>query len=119
MRRVRRRPECGRGEALHAPLEARAGRRSLQALRHADDRQGRHPAVLTIAGARGAENGVGWPDQPVVHSFGTRTISMRRFLARPSGVTLSATGLNSPKAAAERLADAIPWFWRERATLIA
>src|SRR5207244_10122275 len=36
------------------------------------------------------------------HSFGTRTISMRRFLARPSGVALSATGLNSPNAAEDR-----------------
>ncbi len=38
-----------RGEALHAPLEARAGGGSLQALRHADDGQGRHPAVLRKA----------------------------------------------------------------------
>src|SRR5207245_10743796 len=46
------------------------------------------------------------------HSFGTRTISMRRFLARPSGVALSATGLNSPNAAEERLAGSTPCFWR-------
>ena len=37
----------GRGKALHAPLEARAGGGSLQALRHADDGQGRHPAGLS------------------------------------------------------------------------
>src|SRR5436309_2356346 len=48
----------------------------------------------------------------VAHSFGSRTISMRRFLARPSGVALSATGLNSPNAAEERLAGSIPCFWR-------
>src|SRR2546427_6059823 len=35
-----------------------------------------------------------------VHSFGTRTISMRRFLAPPSSVALLGTGLNSPEAAA-------------------
>jgi NADPH:quinone reductase-like Zn-dependent oxidoreductase len=39
----------GRGEALHASLEARAGGGGLQALRHADDGQGRHPAVLRTA----------------------------------------------------------------------
>src|SRR5262245_50462908 len=47
VRRVHRRAEGGRGAALHAPLAARAGRGSLPALRHADDRQGRHPAVVT------------------------------------------------------------------------
>src|SRR5262249_5709497 len=47
VRRIHRRPGGGRGAALHAPLAARAGRGSLPALRHADDRQGRHPAVLT------------------------------------------------------------------------
>src|SRR5262249_41433391 len=50
VRRVHRGPASGRGAALHAPLAARAGRGSLQALRHADDRQGRHPAVLTSGG---------------------------------------------------------------------
>jgi len=47
VRRVHRRAQRGRGAAVHAPLAARAGRGSLPALRHADDRQGRHPAVLT------------------------------------------------------------------------
>ena len=46
VRRVHRRAEGGRGAALHAPLAARAGRGSLPVLRHADDRQGRHPAVV-------------------------------------------------------------------------
>src|SRR5262249_52951642 len=50
VRRVHRRAEGGRGAALHAPLVAGAGRGSLPALRHADDRQGRHPAVLTSGG---------------------------------------------------------------------
>lgn len=34
--------------ALHVPLEARAGGGGLQALRHPDDGQGRHPAVLRL-----------------------------------------------------------------------
>src|SRR5262249_17892653 len=55
VRRVRRRAEGGRGAALHAPLAARAGRGSLPALRHADDRQGCHPAVLTSARLAGIE----------------------------------------------------------------
>src|SRR5262249_21867623 len=50
VRRVHRRPEGGRGATLHAPLAARSGRGSLPALRHADDRQSRHPAVLTSRG---------------------------------------------------------------------
>jgi threonine dehydrogenase-like Zn-dependent dehydrogenase len=57
VRRVHRRPEGGRGAALHAPLAARAGRGSLPALRHADDRQGRHPAVLTSGGPDTASAG--------------------------------------------------------------
>jgi NADPH:quinone reductase-like Zn-dependent oxidoreductase len=55
VRRVHRRPKGGRGAALHAPLAARAGRGSLQALRHADDRQGRHPAVLTASAGCSSE----------------------------------------------------------------
>src|SRR2546422_11399337 len=42
------------------------------------------------------------------HSFGTRTISMRRFLARPSRLALSATGLDSPHAAGGRVGRAAP-----------
>jgi threonine dehydrogenase-like Zn-dependent dehydrogenase len=44
-------------ERLHAPLAARAGRGSLPALRHADDRQGRHPAVVTSGGPDTASAG--------------------------------------------------------------
>ncbi len=47
MRRVRRGPAGGRREALHAPLEARAGGGGLPALRHPDDGQGGHPAGLS------------------------------------------------------------------------
>src|SRR5262249_3164863 len=54
-RRVHRRAQGGRGAALHAPLAARAGRGSLPALRHADDRQGRHPSVVTSALLAGVE----------------------------------------------------------------
>src|SRR5437660_9138831 len=46
MRRVRRRSERRRREALHAPMEARRRGGGLPALRYADDGQGRHPAVL-------------------------------------------------------------------------
>src|SRR2546422_10040119 len=46
------------------------------------------------------------------HSFGTRTISMRRFLAPPSRVALSATGLDSPHAAGEGVGRSAPCFWR-------
>src|SRR5262250_3311749 len=49
VRRVRRGPRRGCGEALYAPLEARAGGGGLQALRYADHGQGRHPAFVTVA----------------------------------------------------------------------
>src|SRR3989441_8670596 len=45
-----------------------------------------------------------------VHSFGTRTISMRRFLGRASSVALFATGFYSPKAGPGRLGGAKPSF---------
>src|SRR2546429_7001192 len=46
------------------------------------------------------------------HSFGTRTISMRRFFAPPSRGALSATRLNSPNAAGGRVAGSTPRFLR-------
>src|SRR5262245_36779689 len=52
VRRVRRGPPRGRGAALHAPLEARAGGGGLPALRYSDHGQGRYPAVLTLTGMR-------------------------------------------------------------------
>src|SRR5215469_18949490 len=48
--------EAARQPGTAGPVLAQSGRRgagsrgSLQALRHADDRQGRHPAVLTSGG---------------------------------------------------------------------
>src|SRR3989454_3222823 len=42
------------------------------------------------------------------HSFGTRTISMRRVFAPPSGAAVSAPGLNSPNPAGERVGRATP-----------
>ena len=46
LRRVRRRPQDRRREAVHRPLAARPGRGGLPPVRHPDHRQGRDPAVV-------------------------------------------------------------------------
>src|SRR5262249_19088519 len=80
--RVHRRPEGGCGAGLHAPLAARAGRGSLSALRYADDRQGRDPAVLTSGGPNTAPRGDtlrGVRELPVTSDEkGTLSVARRR-----------------------------------------
>ncbi len=76
-------------------------------------------AGACTGGVEGETERRDWSPRRDRHSFGTRTISMRRFVPRPSSVALSATDLNSPKAAAESLVGSMPCFWRYRATLIA
>src|SRR2546425_12034947 len=48
------------------------------------------------------------------HSFGTRTISMRRFLAPASRVGVSAPGVESPNPAGGGVAGSPPSSWGER-----
>ena len=52
LRRVRRGPQRGRREALHAPLAARSGRGGLPGVRHADERQGRDRSVVSVSRQR-------------------------------------------------------------------
>src|SRR2546427_2361380 len=49
-----------------------------------------------------------------VHSFGTRTIAMRRFLARAFRRALLATGLDYPEAGPGGRGGAVPPLLRER-----
>ena len=50
VRRVRRRPQDRRRQAVHPPLAARPGRGGLPPVRHPDHRQGRDPAVVSRRG---------------------------------------------------------------------